>query len=70
MPSISRNERMAREIARIMDIDIEDAYDKVRTASVLRGKHSHRLSANQANWKRMEYSEMFLREALQAYLAQ
>lgn len=67
LPSISRNKRMAREIAPIMGIGEKDAYDKVHTASELRGKHSHRLSAD---WERIERSEKFLQKALQAYLSQ
>ena len=65
LPLITRNERMADAIAPIMGINVEDAYREVRTASKLRGKHGHQVSAN---WKNIEAPEKFLQEALLCYL--
>lgn len=66
LPLISRNERMADAIAPIMDINVKEAYDKVRLASELRGKHGHQLQGNLG--KNIEASERFLQEALLCYL--
>ncbi|MBN1761982.1 MAG: hypothetical protein JW878_02720 [Methanomicrobia archaeon] len=65
---INRNKRMAYAIAPIMDISVQDAYSKVRTASQLRGKHLHQLSTEDS--EKLEASEEFLQEALLQYLAQ
>lgn len=67
LPLVTRNERVARAIAPIMSMSVDDVYRRVRTASELRGKHGHQLSENE-NWANVEDSEKFLQEALLCYL--
>jgi len=67
LPLVTRNERMAKAIAPIMNVSVDDVYRKVRTASELRGKHGHQLSENE-HWENIEASERFLQEALLCYL--
>lgn len=66
LPLESRNRRMAKAIAHIMGMRVDDAYSKVREASTLRGKHLHEYSTN---WEGIENSGKFLQEALLYYLA-
>jgi len=67
LPLVTRNERMAKAIAPVMSMSVDDVYRKVRTASELRGKHGHQLSESE-NWENIEASEKFLQEALLCYL--
>jgi hypothetical protein len=67
LPLVTRNERMAKAIAAIMNMSVDDVYSKVRKASELRGKQGHQLSKNE-NWENIEASEKFLQEALLCYL--
>ena len=62
---VGRNERIANKIASVMGISVEEAKEKVREASRIRGKHSHEFSADVEG---VEDSEKFLQEALRRFL--
>ncbi|HUV03177.1 MAG TPA: hypothetical protein VMW67_07045 [Desulfobacteria bacterium] len=65
---INRNKRIAYKISQIMSMSVEDAYQNVKNASKLRGKHAHELS--KVDLEAMEASEKFLQETLFHYLEQ
>ncbi|MHC3129549.1 MAG: hypothetical protein IBV52_05675 [Candidatus Bathyarchaeota archaeon] len=60
----TRNERISENVASIMKISFDDAYQKVHDVSKNRGKHLHSLKDN---WNELENSEKFLQEALEKY---
>ena len=62
----SRNERIAKNISILMDVAFEVAYDKVRNASVARGKNVHEI---RDNWEVLKECEKFLQEVLSTYIA-
>jgi hypothetical protein len=64
-PLHSRNEVIAKAIAPVLDISVDDAYSKVRNAARLRGKLGHGMPTNISS---MENSEKFLQEALVCYI--
>lgn len=67
LPLIGRNERMAESMAEIIGLTKQEAYDKLKVASELRGKHLHKL---QRDWSKLRKSVEFLEMALQKYLLQ
>jgi hypothetical protein len=66
LPLLTRNQRIANNIASILEIDPVDSYERVRRAAELRGKHSHQIK--NVEMSDMEASEEFLQEALRRYL--
>jgi hypothetical protein len=68
LPSLTRNERISQGIASTMAITFDDAYESIKKASQLRGKHSHQISSD--DLKEIEASEQFLQGVLCKYLTQ
>jgi hypothetical protein len=66
LPRVGRNARIAEAISTILEIQKDEAYEKVRKASVLRGKNAHQLSDN---WNDIQTSIQFLEEALSYFFA-
>jgi hypothetical protein len=60
----TRNETISENVASIMKISFDEAYQQVHDASENRGKNLHDLKDN---WNELEKSEKFLQEALKKY---
>lgn len=61
----NRNERIANNIAILMDISPEEALIKVKKASRIRGDNVHKITNN---WEKLEVTEKFLQEILNKFI--
>jgi hypothetical protein len=65
LPKTSRNRRIADNIASIMNISKDEAYEMIKECSQLRGKHAHELTDD--NLKKLKEANKFLENVLIIY---
>lgn len=65
LPSKSRNRRISENIAKALELNAEDVYQKIKTIAKIRGRYLHRLKSES---EKLRIAEKYLRDILEAYL--
>jgi len=67
LPREGRNERIAKNISKLLNRGYESTYKKIKKCSQLRGKHGHN-APNANNLQAIDKAENYLRQVLTEYL--